>query len=414
VRKRDPHGSGSAVLRERAIERLVDVLEEREVHVWGCREVVQREARTDGRVIAAHEAGHGVFVYALCVMAWRDHGRDAYQQVNRTARKAVLGEHAVERDQTQAHVGRAGLQMAKQGREQDHGDGVCAGHAERTRRLGRIELRRTLEDVQRLADPASELRLEGERPRGGFEPVRAPHHEWVIEQRPRALQRIADGGLGHVKVRGCASGTAHFEDDAQHVEQVEVDRADIFIEHNKYHTISFSFACGWYHAHAMNQRAPTIDTMAHATLPVADLEVAERFYVGILGATLVRKVDRECFLSTRPERAAEVDAANSPLHLAVRFQDTPEIHLFLQRGRPKTRPAPHPHIAFTVDADELDAFVGRLAAAGVPLDGPRRLGPPGHASVYFADPFGNTLELVATGYSGAVAHGAPDVAELGW
>jgi hypothetical protein len=50
----------------------------------------------------------------------------------------------------------------------------------------------------------------------------------------------------------------------------------------------------------------------------------------------------------------------------------------------------------------------------VPIDGPRRLGPPGQASVYFADPFGNTLELVTTGYEGVVLDGPPDVGRLAW
>lgn len=34
--------------------------------------------------------------------------------------------------------------------------------------------------------------------------------------------------------------------------------------------------------------------------------------------------------------------------------------------------------------------------------------------VYFADPFGNTLELVSMGYPGAVKEGPPDVSTLGW
>jgi hypothetical protein len=43
------------------------------------------------------------------------------------------------------------------------------------------------------------------------------------------------------------------------------------------------------------------------------------------------------------------------------------------------------------------------------LDGPRRLGPPGHASVYFADPFGNLLELATMGYTSRVIEGLPDI-----
>ena len=74
---------------------------------------------------------------------------------------------------------------------------------------------------------------------------------------------------------------------------------------------------------------------------------------------------------------------------------------------------PHPHLALTVDAADLLRFQARLRASGVPTDGPRRLGPPGHASVYFADPFGNSLELVTTGYEGAVQNGPPEMSALG-
>lgn len=160
--------------------------------------------------------------------------------------------------------------------------------------------------------------------------------------------------------------------------------------------------------------APPIEGIHHLTLPVHDLDEAERFYVGLLGARRLRRLDRATFLQHRPLRAAEVDADNSPLHLAVQLGDAPELHLFLQRGRTRPVPAPHPHLAFAVDADDLDRFLARLQAAGLPVDGPRRLGAPGHASVYFADPFGNTLELVSDGYEGAVTDGAPDVTRLGW
>ncbi len=160
--------------------------------------------------------------------------------------------------------------------------------------------------------------------------------------------------------------------------------------------------------------APLIDGFGHLTLPVHDLEVARHFYVDLLGAKLLRTFDRETFLRFRPERSHEADADNSPLHLAVQFHDAPELHLFLQKHRARPTPVPHPHLAMNVDHDDLDRFLERLRAAGVPLDGPRRLGPPGHASVYFVDPFGNTLELVTLGYEGAVEQGPPDVSKLGW
>jgi catechol 2,3-dioxygenase-like lactoylglutathione lyase family enzyme len=160
--------------------------------------------------------------------------------------------------------------------------------------------------------------------------------------------------------------------------------------------------------------APAIDSVGHVTIPVADLDQAEAFYVDLLGAELIDRFDRATFLRHQPARVAEADADNGPLHLAIKFGDSPEFHLFLQRAHTRRTPAPHPHIALAVDADQLDTFRARLAEAGVPFDGPRRLGGPGHASVYFADPWGQLLELVTTGYEGSVQPGPPDAAKLGY
>jgi len=165
---------------------------------------------------------------------------------------------------------------------------------------------------------------------------------------------------------------------------------------------------------AQTPRAPRRLELDHITLPVADLQLAEAFYVDLLGARLVSRFDRETFLRLRPGRAAEADAANSPLHLTIKFGDGPDIQLFLQRDHMRERTAPHPHLAVRVDADELDSVVLRLLGAGVPCDGPRRLGGPGHASIYFADPWGQLLEFAASGYLGATQSGPPDVAKLAY
>ena len=153
-------------------------------------------------------------------------------------------------------------------------------------------------------------------------------------------------------------------------------------------------------------------TLEVVTLPVSDLQRAEAFYVELLGAKLIQRVDRETFLKHLPERAAEADAVTSPLHLTVKLGDSPDIQLFLQRDYPGKIPSAHPHLAMYVDADQLDAFALRLTRAGVPCDGPRRLGPPGQASLYFADPWGQLLELVTTGYRGETLGGPPDAAKL--
>ena len=54
----------------------------------------------------------------------------------------------------------------------------------------------------------------------------------------------------------------------------------------------------------------------------------------------------------------------------------------------------------------------RLNDAGVPTFGPTRLGPPGQASLYFNDPFGNHLELVTHGFVPEIPIGPPDMASL--
>jgi catechol 2,3-dioxygenase-like lactoylglutathione lyase family enzyme len=159
--------------------------------------------------------------------------------------------------------------------------------------------------------------------------------------------------------------------------------------------------------------APAIDSIVHLTFPVADLQQAEAFYVRLLGGELLRRFDRETFMRMRPDRAAEADADNSPLHIAVRLGDSPELHLFLRPGLARRPPQPHPHLAFNVDHDDLDPFRARLVEAGVKLDGPRRPGGPGQAWVYFTDPWGQLLELVTVNYRGSTLDGPPDMARFG-
>jgi catechol 2,3-dioxygenase-like lactoylglutathione lyase family enzyme len=195
--------------------------------------------------------------------------------------------------------------------------------------------------------------------------------------------------------------------------RVAAGALDITGNHIWHHEVSLA-VCGGPGQIGPIMQAPDILGFDHLTFPVHDLDAAERFYVGVLGARVLRRFDRATFQRYRPERAHESDAENSPLHLALAFHGTPELHLFVQKNRCQTTPAPHPHLAMAVDADALDVFIERLQRAGVPIDGPRRLGPPGHASVYFADPFGNTLELVTHDYHGDVQLGPPDVTRLGW
>jgi catechol 2,3-dioxygenase-like lactoylglutathione lyase family enzyme len=146
----------------------------------------------------------------------------------------------------------------------------------------------------------------------------------------------------------------------------------------------------------------------HVTVPILDMDRAEHFYVDALGAELLERFDAEMFSKHRPERVAELTDRNSPLHLSVRFGAGPRIDLFLQDyGQPATE-QPHPHVAFEVEGEDLDRVKMHLQSAGIPVDGPRRLGPLGQASLYFMDPFGNKLEFMTHAYPGHALVGAPD------
>lgn len=167
----------------------------------------------------------------------------------------------------------------------------------------------------------------------------------------------------------------------------------------------------------MSKESPL--TLSHVTLPIGDLDEAQRFYVDLLGLSLTRRFDAKTF----PGRHPDPDEQHTPYRLSLRIGNGAELDLFLERGltRAAERPtprniAPHPHVALWFPAAELLAKRAALAAAETPIDGPRRLGPPGHASLYFTDPWGNLLELACLDWDatrqGDVPFGPPDLAVL--
>ncbi|HEY4179496.1 MAG TPA: VOC family protein [Kofleriaceae bacterium] len=151
-----------------------------------------------------------------------------------------------------------------------------------------------------------------------------------------------------------------------------------------------------------------IKAVDHVTIPVGDLDGAHAFYCDVLGAKLLERFDRELFLRYRPGREAELEGPNSPLHLSVQLGAGPRLDLFLQSGGQPATPIANPHIAFEVAGEHLDAARSHLVAAGIAVEGPTRLGPPGQASIYFFDPYGNKLELMTHAYPRALRIGAPN------
>jgi catechol 2,3-dioxygenase-like lactoylglutathione lyase family enzyme len=155
---------------------------------------------------------------------------------------------------------------------------------------------------------------------------------------------------------------------------------------------------------------PRLRGLDHVTMPCGDLEVAERFYVGVLGARVLMRVDA-AFLR-RFGRENEVDTR--AYHTSVVFAGGPRIDLFVQPDGVPPLHVGHPHHAFGVPPREMLRWKRRLEDAGIPTFGPTRLGPPGQASLYFNDPFGNHLEVVTLGYLPEIPVGPPDMSALGY
>jgi catechol 2,3-dioxygenase-like lactoylglutathione lyase family enzyme len=146
----------------------------------------------------------------------------------------------------------------------------------------------------------------------------------------------------------------------------------------------------------------------HLTLPCHDLRIAEDFYAGVLGARVLIRLDEERLIQLgRP-----ADEARNGKHTSLVFDGGPRLDLFEHPiGQPPLL-ASHPHLAFSVTPPEMLRWKARLERSGVPTDGPRRLGPPGQASLYFNDPFGNHLELTTMGFAPEIPLGPPDMASL--
>jgi catechol 2,3-dioxygenase-like lactoylglutathione lyase family enzyme len=152
----------------------------------------------------------------------------------------------------------------------------------------------------------------------------------------------------------------------------------------------------------------------HVTIPVRDLDVAERFYAGVLGGDVIMRFDQAFFDGRGQATALRTSTGKdlSPLHLSLSFGAGPRIDLFLQSWGQPAAEQPHSHFAFGVPPSQMLRWQARLAAHGIPTDGPRRLGPPGQASLYFNDPFGNHLEIQTLGFGLAIPIGPPDLDRL--
>lgn len=150
----------------------------------------------------------------------------------------------------------------------------------------------------------------------------------------------------------------------------------------------------------------------HFTIPVHDLERARAFYCDVLGAAYLMRVDDETF--RRFGRPLAPNGGEGAHHVSVFMNGSTRIDLFLQSRGGGAPDLGHPHYAFTLAARDLMKWKRRLAAAGIPLEGPLQLGPPGQASLYFNDSFGNHLELASLGFTGEVEIRPPEMSKIVW
>ena len=157
---------------------------------------------------------------------------------------------------------------------------------------------------------------------------------------------------------------------------------------------------------------PRIGALDHVTIAVRDLDVARKFFCDVLGAEHFMTIDDEAF--KRFGRPPAPNGGEGAHHVSVYLGGSTRIDLFLQQtGQPAVAQG-HPHYAFHVPARHMLKWKARLESRGIPTEGPLQLGPPGQASLYFNDPFGNHLELVCLGFSKPIPVRFPVMSTVAW
>jgi catechol 2,3-dioxygenase-like lactoylglutathione lyase family enzyme len=122
-----------------------------------------------------------------------------------------------------------------------------------------------------------------------------------------------------------------------------------------------------------------LQRLDHFGLEVRDLSRAERFYIDVLGLSVVARFGDQVLMDCGGQNLALFEVRRPSLTPAERAQ---VIGHPLGRG----------HHAFRVSRDDFASAAERLRAAGVETAKPIDWGD--HDCMYFLDPDGNLLEIV--------------------
>jgi len=132
--------------------------------------------------------------------------------------------------------------------------------------------------------------------------------------------------------------------------------------------------------------APTIQRVVETALYVDDMDRAVAFYRDVLGLRPL----------TSGERLCAMDAGGATVLLLFARGGTRDGLRWDGGYIPPHDGAGPLHMAFGIDAGELDAWLARLGAHGVAVESHNRW-ERGGSSIYFRDPDGHSLELVTPG-----------------
>ena len=143
------------------------------------------------------------------------------------------------------------------------------------------------------------------------------------------------------------------------------------------------------------KRAAMSRGIHHLALTTEDMKVTTEFYVDVVGMPLVHAMKVPPGLGSGPGNRGNPPFENIRHYFFDMGNDSLLAFFEIPRGaRPRTdRDAigGMQHIAFAVTPRRFDEIQRRLAAHGVPFDGPMDI-LPGLESVYFLDPNGIRLE----------------------